>query len=191
MNQLTMLEQVLEFNRHFVENELYKPFITDRFPHKKVAILTCMDTRLVELLPAAIGNRNGDVKIIKTAGAIISHPYGSVMRSLLIAIYELGVESVWVIGHTECGMENLNVDRLVEKMKKRGISPETFDEISNSGIDFDRWLGGFESTCCAVLDSVEKIRKHPLIPKNIAVEGLLIDATTGKLTQIEKECNCK
>lgn len=179
-----MLDQVLEYNKQFVEDERYKPYITDRYPQKKVVILTCMDTRLVELLPAAIGNRNGDVKIIKNAGGIISHPYGSVMRSLIVAIYELHVEAVWVIGHTDCGMENLDVERLLEKMKARGISQQTLDRIADSGIDYQSWLGGFESTRCAVMSSVEKIRQHPLIPQNIVVEGLLIDSTTGALTRV-------
>lgn len=54
-----------------------------------------MDTRLTELLPAALGIHNGDVKIIKNAGAVISHPFGSVIRSLLVAIIELGWKKLW------------------------------------------------------------------------------------------------
>ena len=53
-----------------------------------------MDTRLTELLPAALGIKNGDVKIIKNAGGTITHPFGSAMRSLLVAIYELGIREV-------------------------------------------------------------------------------------------------
>ena len=53
-----------------------------------------MDTRLTELLPAALGIMNGDVKIIKNEGGVISHPFGSVIRSLMVAIYELGVKEV-------------------------------------------------------------------------------------------------
>ena len=60
-------------------------------PDKKIAILSCMDTRLTALLPAALGIKNGDVKMIKHAGGVISHPFGSVIRSLLVAIFELGV----------------------------------------------------------------------------------------------------
>ncbi len=47
-----------------------------------------MDTRLVELLHKALNLKNGDVKIVKNAGAIINNPFGSIMRSLLIAVYE-------------------------------------------------------------------------------------------------------
>ena len=70
-----------------------------------------MDTRLTELLPAALGIHNGDVKIIKNAGAVISHPFGSVIRSLLVAIIELGVEEVMVIAHSDCGACHMNSRR--------------------------------------------------------------------------------
>ena len=86
-----MIDELLEYNRGFVDKKGYEKFITNKYPDKKIAIVSCMDTRLIELLPAALGIKNGDVKIIKNAGAIISHPFGSVIRSLMVAIYELGV----------------------------------------------------------------------------------------------------
>ena len=63
----TMIDEILAFNRRFVAEKGYERFITDKYPNKRIAIVTCMDTRLVELLPAALGFRNGDVKIIKNA----------------------------------------------------------------------------------------------------------------------------
>lgn len=98
-----MLNEILEYNKRFVEAKGYEPYITNKYPDKKIAILTCMDTRLTELLPAALGIRNGDVKLIKNAGAVISGPFDSTIRSLLVAIYELHVEDVLIIAHTNCG----------------------------------------------------------------------------------------
>ena len=72
-----MIEQMLAYNREFVKSEAYKQFQTSKYPDKKIAILTCMDTRLVELLPAALGIRNGDVKMIKNAGGMITGPFDS------------------------------------------------------------------------------------------------------------------
>ena len=46
-----MIEQLLEYNREFVKSGAYEKFQTSKYPDKKIAILTCMDTRLVELLP--------------------------------------------------------------------------------------------------------------------------------------------
>ena len=82
-----MIDEILRFNKRFVIEKGYEQYITSKYPDKKIAIVTCMDTRLVELLPAALGIRNGDVKIIKNAGATITHPFDSTVRSLLIAIY--------------------------------------------------------------------------------------------------------
>lgn len=93
-----MLEDILKFNKEFVQNRGYEKYLTNKYPDKKIAIISCMDTRLLELIPAALGLKNGDVKMIKNAGGVISHPFGSAVRSLLIAIYELGVEQVMVIG---------------------------------------------------------------------------------------------
>ena len=92
-----MIEEMLAYNREFVKNEGYKEYITNKYPDKKIAILSCMDTRLTALLPAALGIKNGDVKMIKNAGGVISHPFGSVIRSLLVAIFELGVEEIMKI----------------------------------------------------------------------------------------------
>ena len=60
-----MIDEIMEYNRKFVENKGYAPYLTSKYPDKKLAILTCMDTRLLELLPAALGIKNGDAKIIK------------------------------------------------------------------------------------------------------------------------------
>ncbi|MFI3322168.1 MAG: carbonic anhydrase [Rikenellaceae bacterium] len=179
-----MLQEVLKYNREFVENGGYKPHITSALPDKKVAILTCMDTRLVELLPAAIGFKNGDVKILKNAGAVISHPYGSVVRSLIVAIYKQGVESVWIVGHSDCGMKGIDVDGIIESMIKHGIERSVIDDIANSGVDFQKWLGGFCSTREAVFNAMDLLASHPLIPKDISIEGLIIDSTTGELSHI-------
>ena len=88
------LIEMLEYNKRFVAEKQYEKFATSKYPDRKIAIVTCMDTRLVQLLPAALGIKNGDVKIIKNAGGTITNPFDSTVRSLLVAIYELGVNEV-------------------------------------------------------------------------------------------------
>ena len=51
-----MIDDILEFNKKFVESKGYEKYITNKYPDKKIAILSCMDTRLTELLPAALGS---------------------------------------------------------------------------------------------------------------------------------------
>ena len=132
-----MIDQIMEYNKKFVENKGYEPFLTSKYPDKKLAILTCMDTRLIELLPAALGIKNGDAKIIKNAGGTMVHPYGSVVRSLLVGILELGVEEVMVIGHTDCGVQGMDGKEMLELLEKRGIDKQHIDIVRHSGINLD------------------------------------------------------
>lgn len=181
---MDQLQSILEYNRDFVENKQYESYITDKFPEKKMVIVTCMDTRLVELLPKAMNLRNGDAKIIKNAGAVISQPFGSVMRSLLVAIYELKAEEVFIVAHTGCGMATLNAERVIGSMRDQGISDEVLNTLENSGIKLRKWLRGFENEIEGVTKTVNIVKNHPLLPALIPVHGLLIDSTTGALELI-------
>lgn len=105
-----------------------------------------MDTRLTELLPAALGIKNGDVKIIKNAGGTITHPFGSAMRSLLVAIYELGVEEVMIIGHTDCGVQHMDSETMLQHMRERGISQDHIEMMQYCDINLNSWLSGFNDT---------------------------------------------
>ncbi|WP_043934026.1 beta-class carbonic anhydrase [Bacillus sp. EB01] len=175
------LNEILEYNKHFVENKEYEKFQTTKFPNKKAVILTCMDTRLLELLPKAMNLSNGDVKLIKNAGALIAHPFGSIMRSILVAVYELQADEVFVIGHYDCGMNSLKAETMMEKMKARGVKQETLDTLDYSGIEITSWLHGFDNVTESVKHSVETIKKHPLMPADVNVHGLVIDPETGRL----------
>ena len=182
-----MINEIMEYNKKFVENKAYEPYLTSKYPDKKLAILTCMDTRLIELLPAALGLKNGDAKIIKNAGGVITHPYGSVVRSLLVAIIELGVEEVMVIGHTDCGVQGRDGGKLLEELTHRGISQEHIDIIRSSGINLEKWLGGFDCVEQSVRDTILALQKHPLMPKDIMIRGFIMDSVTGELTKVSVE----
>ena len=182
---MSHIDEILEFNKKFVENNKHEAYTSTKYPNKKIAILSCMDTRLTKLLPAALNFKNGDIKIIKNAGAVITHPFGSVMRSLLVAIYQLDIEEILIIGHYDCGMQGLEPSEIIEKMQKRNIPKETLDLIGYSGIDINKWLKGFDNIESSVIETVNLIKKHPLVPKDIAVYGFIIDPTTGRLDKLD------
>lgn len=180
-----MIEDILKHNKEFVASKGYERFVTSKYPDKKIAIVTCMDTRLVELLPAALGIRNGDVKIIKNAGGTITNPFDSTMRSLLVAVYELGVNEIMVIGHTGCGVQGMNTDEMLHLMRERGVSEEHISLMKHCGIDLKSWLHGFEETDAAVKETVDLIRNHPLMAADVRVAGYIMDSLTGALEKID------
>jgi carbonic anhydrase len=181
---MSLLDQILTFNETFVSEKQYEPFMTTKFPNKKLVILTCMDTRLKQLLPRAINLQKGDAIIIKNAGAVISHPFGSIMRSIIVAIYELGAQEVLIIGHHNCGMAKLEANSVLDKAGARGINEDTLEVLRYSGIDIDSWLKGFTEVEDSVKHSVEIVKNHPLLPENVPVHGLIIDPKTGRLDTV-------
>lgn len=179
-----MIDEILRHNREFVASRGYEKFLTSKYPDKKIAIVTCMDTRLVELLPAALGLRNGDVKIIKNAGGVITNPFDSTMCSLLVSVYELGVEEIMVIGHTGCGVQGMNAAEMLQLMQDRGVPEKNISLMRHCGIDLDRWLHGFDDVEPAIRETVDLIRNHPLMTPSVRVAGYIIHSATGELLPI-------
>jgi carbonic anhydrase len=176
-----LLDEIMNHNKAFVENKDYEQYQTSKLPNKKLVVVSCMDTRLTELLPQAMNLKNGDAKILKTAGAVVSHPFGSIMRSIIVAIYELNAHEVCVVGHHDCGMSHLNTVETKRKMVERGIPEQTLSTLEYAGMKVDNWLYGFDSVVENVRQSVGVIRNHPLIPKDVPVHGLVIEPHTGTL----------
>ena len=176
-----MIDSILQFNREFVAAKGYEPDVTDKFPAKKLAVLSCMDTRLTVLLQEALGLKNGDAKIIKNAGAVIPSPWDSAMQSLIVAVYELGVEEIMVVAHTDCGACNMSFGHFKKEMLRRGI-PEA--ELQRTDVNLDQWLEGFHDTQASVRATVKAIVRHPLMPKDITVRGFIMETLTGDLTEV-------
>ncbi len=141
---MSVLPEILAHNATFVEQKGYEQFRTSPLPNKRLVVITCMDTRLIELLPNAMGIRNGDVKMIKTAGAVVNHPFGSVMRSVLVAVYQLGADEIAVVGHHNCGMTGLSAAEILEGARQRGIPEQTITTLDHAGVDLRAMAQGFQ-----------------------------------------------
>ncbi|MFD1037613.1 beta-class carbonic anhydrase [Virgibacillus byunsanensis] len=180
------LEEMLAYNKQFVEGKNYEAYKTNSIPNKRMVIFTCMESRLVELLPRSLNIQNGDVKMLKNAGAIIRKPFDSIMKSILVAVYELQAEEVTVIGHHDCGMSHVDPKHLIGKMAEKGIKKETLQTLENAGINFQDEFHGFDTVEESVQQSVSIIRNHPLLPPEVKVHGLVIDPGTGKVDVVTK-----
>ena len=179
---MTSIDQVIAYNREYVAAKGYEKHLTDKYPSRKLAVLSCMDTRLSILLQDALGLKNGDAKIIKNAGAIVPSMWDSAMRSIIVAVYELGVTEIMVVAHTNCGACHMSFGHFKEEMLRRGISEI---ELSRSDIDLDAWLEGFHDTEKSVRDTVAAIVNHPLMPRDVSVRGFIIDSATGQLSEVK------
>lgn len=175
------LEEMLKYNKQFVANKKYEAYETDSLPNKRMVVFTCMESRLVELLPKSLNIQNGDVKMLKNAGAIIRKPFDSITKSILVAVYEMQAEEVTVIGHHDCGMSHVDTDHLLETMREKGVKHETLDTLQHGGINLHEEFHGFETVEQSIQQSVQIIRNHPLLPAHVKVHGLVINPATGKV----------
>lgn len=184
------LDEVLVQNEQFLREKQFP--VIGHAPRKQLALVTCMDCRLVQMFETALGIQRGDVVEMRTAGATISVPErkgaaNDLIRSLAGSVYLLGVREVMVIGHTQCGLAHANPTALIASMQALGVDPDTLIKREDLG-DVNgllRWIGAFNDVHLNVQEVVNVIRNSPYLPK-LPVHGLVIDIVTGKLEVVDR-----
>lgn len=137
-------------------------------PALKLAIVTCMDSRLDVF--AVLGLEDGQAHILRNAGGVITD---DVIRSLAISQRILGTESVMVIHHTDCGMEKITDDGFrAELQGDTGVAP-AFAIESFTDVEAD------------VRQSVARIRRSQFVPNRGDVRGFVYDVDTHSLSEVD------
>ena len=142
---MNLLDETIKHNKHFVESGECVEFFSNKYPEKKLAILSCMDIRIFELLYAALNLKNGDGKVIRNTGAIVPHPWGSGIRRLLVVVFDLDVEEIMVVVHHDCSMCGFSPNRPFNKARAASIPEANTNILRHTGIDLDVWLTGFNN----------------------------------------------
>lgn len=157
-------------------------------PARRIAILTCMDARLD---PAKFaGLIEGDAHVIRNAGGRASD---DAIRSLVISYKLLGTNEWFVIHHTDCGMllfDNETMGGLLASSLKtaRWENDKWRDSEDGTGSGegrFINWLT-IRDERAGVIEDVARIRRHPLVPREIPIHGFLFDVKTGRLIEIKE-----
>ena len=182
-----ILSEVLESNRKYAANFGDKARLALP-PARSFAILTCMDARLDPAKYAGLAE--GDAHVIRNAGGRASD---DAIRSLVISYKLLGTREFFVIHHTDCGMEFFTNDvmrgLLASSLETAQLTSNGFRDVgrgpgSRAG-EYIEWLT-IADEAQAVVDDVERIRNHPLIPKSIPIYGFIYDVRSGKLLEVEE-----
>ena len=135
-------------------------------PRKKVAVVACMDARLIPT--RVLGLEEGDAHVIRNAGGVITDDE---IRSLAISQHLLGTEEVLLIHHTDCGMLTITDEQFKARLREvAGQEPdwhsEAFDDLEGS-----------------VRESIRRVTDSPFIPhKN--VRGFVYDVGDGSLREV-------
>jgi carbonic anhydrase len=139
-------------------------------PTRRLAIVTCMDSRLDVF--AALGLGDGEAHVLRNAGGVITD---DAIRSLAISQRLLGTEAVMLIHHTDCGMEKITDDGFrAELQEATGVSPAFAIE-------------SFEDVDADVRQSVLRVRRSPFLPRRDQVRGFVYDVDDHRLREVEVE----
>lgn len=159
-------DDLLEANRAFAETFDHSGF--DGVAHAGIAIVTCMDSRIVPLDMLGLGL--GDAKIFRNPGGRVTP---QALEALVLGVHLLRVERVLVVPHTRCAMASSTLAELRERVG------------ASAGLDAT-WqpFGVVTDQRAALEDDVHKVRSHPLIPDAVKVGGFLYDVDTGLLEQL-------
>jgi carbonic anhydrase len=164
---MSMIERAIAANRKNAEH--HDPSLANK-PAPKMAILTCMDPRLNDLLKW-LDIKPADADVIRNVGTAATE---DVVRSLMFSIHVLGVPEVMIIGHTGCGMEMFSEEDFENHLHKQcgvwAVVPDKFHFYSDVN-----W---------ATQKQVLKLRSHPWIPSKLAIRGFVFDLSTGELREV-------
>jgi carbonic anhydrase len=163
---MTVIDELVAANEHFADalGEVAQPALP---PKRKVAIVTCMDARIV---PARLfGLEEGDAHVIRNAGGRTPEA----LRSLVISERLLGTDAVMVVQHTDCGMLTFTNDDLHAKVQ---------DDLGVDTSDID--FLPFPDLEQNVRADVEFLRKSPLIPDDIEIRGFIYDVGTRRVKEL-------
>ena len=164
---MSVIDEIVRANEIYAKTHSLRRLTP--IPERKLAVLTCMDTRL-SIRP--LGLRTADAHIIRNAGGIVTDDS---LRSLLVSHYLLGTEEFMVINHTDCGLMRTTEQDLRARIENStgtaAIAPARFYAFQ----DLDE----------NVRHQLQKLRTHPWIPKNVALRGFVYDLVTRLLREIK------
>jgi len=182
---MSVLNEVLDANKKYVESFGEKGKLALP-PARQFAVLTCMDARLDPAKYAGLSE--GDAHVIRNAGGRASD---DAIRSLVISYKLLGTKEWFVIHHSNCGMEFFT-DEVMRGLLSKSLETAALGETgfydvgkgpgSDEGAYID-WLTIADRNK-SVVEDVERIRRHSLVPKNIPIYGYVYEVETGKLLEV-------
>ena len=139
----------------------------DGVAHAGVAVVTCMDSRIVPL--EMLGLHHGDAKIFRNPGGRVTP---QALEALVLGVHLLQVNRILVVPHTRCAMASATLEDLRARVGESAGQDASWQHF-----------GVVEDQGSALRDDVRQVRSHPLIPGSVAVGGFLYDVDTGLVEQ--------
>jgi carbonic anhydrase len=135
--------------------------VQDPKPSQHLAILTCMDARIDVF--AVLGLHLGEAHVIRNAGGRVSD---DVLRSLALSCHVLGVDTVVVMQHTNCGLA--------------GVTDEELQRLTGAQLGFL----SIDDHAGALQEDIDALAGTPFLGPIKSIAGFVYDVETGRLDDV-------
>ena len=163
---MSYFQQFMQANKSYVD--LHGTYHLPLKPKTRVAIVTCMDSRLH--VAQALGLALGDAHILRNAGGRVTE---DMIRSLVISQQQLGTREIVVLHHTDCGAQTFTNEAFAQQLQRDlGVDVTGQDFLPFCDVE------------ASVREDIALLKASPLIPQEVAIFGAVYDVDTGRMSQV-------
>lgn len=163
---MSYFQNFMKANKAYVD--LHGDYHLPLRPKTKVAIVTCMDSRLH--VAQALGLALGDAHILRNAGGRVTE---DMIRSLVISQQQLSTREIVVLHHTDCGAQTFTNEDFAAQLKRDlGVDVTSQDFLPFTDIE------------ASVREDIALLKQSPLIPDDVEISGAVYDVDTGRMTEV-------
>ncbi|MEY2403866.1 MAG: carbonic anhydrase [Acidimicrobiaceae bacterium] len=155
---MTQVESLLDANKGYAAA---RANVADRSPGRRLAVVTCMDARIDVF--AVLGLHLGEALVIRNAGGRVTD---DVLRSLALSCHVLGVDTVVVMQHTQCGLA--------------GVSDEELQELTGADLGFFP----IDDHAAALREDIELLTTRTYLEPLQVIAGFVYDVESGEIDDV-------
>jgi carbonic anhydrase len=155
---MTLIPQLLSANSGYAAA---RANVADPRPGRHLAVVTCMDARIDVF--AVLGLHLGEALVIRNAGGRVTD---DVLRSLALGSHVLGLDTLVVMQHTNCGLA--------------GVTDEELQELTGADLGFFP----IDDHAAALREDIELLTTKGYLEPLTLIAGFVYDVETGEIDDV-------
>jgi carbonic anhydrase len=155
---MTLIPQLLSANAGYAAA---RANVADPRPGRHLAVVTCMDARIDVF--AVLGLHLGEALVIRNAGGRVTD---DVLRSLALGSHVLGIDTLVVMQHTNCGLA--------------GVTDEELQELTGADLGFFP----IDDHAAALREDIDLLTTKRYLEPLSLIAGFVYDVETGEIDDV-------
>src|SRR4051794_25643607 len=135
--------------------------VHDARPSRRLAVITCMDARIDVF--AVLGLHLGEAHVLRNAGGRVTD---DVLRSLALSSHVLGVDTVVVMQHTQCGLA--------------GVTDDELQALTGADLGFFP----IDDHAAALQEDIDLLTAQPYLAPVKVIAGFVYDVRSGEIDPV-------